>query len=104
MKQINSNSVTNTFGTYSFMSTLLIFLQIVMISKYIFSMLKEITKKTLTNTEQQDTIFAQNGCYILTTLNLVFVIIILNIIQLVLNFVNQNYINQEDFPPFSTKL
>ena len=76
MKQINSNSVTNTFGTYSFMSTLLIFLQIVMISKYIFSMLKEITKKTLTNTEQQDTIFAQNGCYILTTLNLVFVIIL----------------------------
>lgn len=76
MKQINSNNVTNTYGTYSLMSTLLIFLQIVMISKYIFSMLKEITKKTLTNTEEQDTMFAQNGCYILTTLNLLFVIIL----------------------------
>lgn len=69
--RINSNKVTDSYSSYSFMSTVLIVIQLILIVKYIYSDLDSSKDK-----DSKQIIFSKNLTYILSAINFVFVIIL----------------------------
>lgn len=72
-KRINSNKVTPDYHTYSFMSSILIIIQIVLISKYLFSYLSSGSDKDNNNIPFS---LSKNGSYILSIVNFIFLLMI----------------------------
>ena len=70
--RINSNRVSDSYHSYSFISTILIIIQLILIVKYIYKELYNNNK----NGEDKETIFAKNATYILSTINFVFIVIL----------------------------
>lgn len=72
--RINSNRVTDSYHSYSFISTILIIIQLILIVKYIYVDLEkqdiELSEKDLT------TVLSKNATYILSTINFVFIVIL----------------------------
>lgn len=67
--RINSDKVTRDYHTYSFMSSFLIIVQIILISKYLYHYLSE--SKDLSKAE-----LAKNITYILCVVNFIFILMI----------------------------
>tara|TARA_E500000178_G_C16963895_1_gene727403 strand:+ start:295 stop:1044 length:750 start_codon:yes stop_codon:yes gene_type:complete len=70
--RINSNRVSDSYHSYSFISTVLIIIQLILIVKYIY---KDLYKKT-EDKEDKESIFAKNATYILSAINFVFIVIL----------------------------
>lgn len=70
--RINSNRVADSYHSYSFISTVLIIIQLILIVKYIYKELDNNNK----NGEDKETIFAKNATYILSAINFVFIVIL----------------------------
>lgn len=70
--RINSNRVSDSYHSYSFISTVLIIIQLILIVKYIYKELDNNNK----NGEDKETIFAKNATYILSAINFVFIVIL----------------------------
>jgi len=70
--RINSNRVADSYHSYSFISTVLIIIQLILIVKYIYKELHNNNK----NGEDKETIFAKNATYILSAINFVFIVIL----------------------------
>jgi len=68
-KRINSNRVTDSYNTYSFISSILITIQIGLIFKYLYSYLNNSSNKS-------DNMLAKYATYIITTVNFIFILII----------------------------
>ena len=66
--RINTNKVTPDYHTYSFMSSILIIVQILLISKYLFSYLSQ--------TSDSSKEISKNATYILSLVNFIFVLMI----------------------------
>ena len=66
--RINTNKVTPDYHTYSFMSSILIIVQILLISKYLFSYLSA--------TDDSSREISKNATYILSLVNFIFVLMI----------------------------
>ena len=66
--RINTNKVTPDYHTYSFMSSILIIVQILLISKYLFSYLSDTTDSSRE--------ISKNATYILSLVNFIFVLMI----------------------------
>ena len=66
--RINTNKVTPDYHTYSFMSSILIIVQILLISKYLFSYLSATTDSSRE--------ISKNATYILSLVNFIFVLMI----------------------------
>jgi len=64
--RINTNKVTPDYHTYSFMSSILIIFQIILISKYLFSYLSDDGSREI----------SKNATYILSLVNFIFVLMI----------------------------
>lgn len=71
-KRINSNRVSDSYHNFSFISTVLIIIQLILIVKSIYQYINKKSKDGETN----EVILAKNAVYILSTINLVFVVII----------------------------
>jgi len=67
--RINSNKVTPDYHTYSFMSSILIIIQIVLITKYLFSYLSN-------NKNDIPTELSKNATYVLSVVNFIFLLMI----------------------------
>ena len=67
--RINSNKVTPDYHTYSFMSSILIIIQIVLITKYLFSYLSN-------NKDDVPTELSKNATYVLSVVNFIFLLMI----------------------------
>ena len=67
--RINTNKVTPDYHTYSFMSSILIIFQIILISKYLFSYLS-------TTDDKISREISKNATYILSLVNFIFVLMI----------------------------
>jgi hypothetical protein len=73
--RINSNKVTNSYYTYSFISTILIIIQLILIVKYIYEDLEGYKKKE-SNKNDISIVLSKSATFILSTINLVFVVIL----------------------------
>lgn len=74
-RRINSGSVSSTYNVYDTFSTILIILQIGLIIKYIYLLLKKITETNNVSTENKISII-KSLSLILVTVNFIFVLII----------------------------
>lgn len=70
--RINSNKVTPDYHTYTFMSSILIIIQIVLISKYLFSYLSS----NNVNKDDLPSALSKNATYVLSVVNFIFLLMI----------------------------
>jgi len=76
-KRINSNSVTNEYHTYTFMSSVLSIIQIGLVSTYMFFYLVSVDKKDGPTTKNDMKIeLSKNAVYILSLINIIFLLMI----------------------------
>jgi hypothetical protein len=76
-KRINSNTVTNEYHTYSFMSSLLIIIQIGLVTTYLFFYLTNTDKNSGGNALNNIKIeLSKNAVYILSIINFLFLMMI----------------------------
>lgn len=73
--RINSNRVTDSYHSYSFISTILIIIQLILIVKYIYVDLESINSGKPSE-ENPTTVLSKNATYILSTINFVFIVIL----------------------------
>ena len=76
-KRINSNKVSSSYSTYSFFSSLLVVIQIGIIIKYMFSILKAIqTKRNMIAEVKNEQSILKGLVLIISTVNTIFVLIL----------------------------
>tara|TARA_X000000368_G_scaffold418956_1_gene421063 strand:- start:8703 stop:9353 length:651 start_codon:yes stop_codon:yes gene_type:complete len=76
-KRINSNKVSSSYSTYSFFSSLLIIIQIGIIIKYMFSILKTIKNNRTTDPERnKEQAILKGASIIATSVNFIFILIL----------------------------
>ena len=73
--RINSNRVTDSYHSYSFISTILIIIQLILMVKYIYVDLESTNSHKLSE-ENLTTVLSKNATYILSTINFVFIVIL----------------------------
>tara|TARA_Y100000591_G_scaffold322061_1_gene337886 strand:- start:4116 stop:4769 length:654 start_codon:yes stop_codon:yes gene_type:complete len=74
--RINSNRVTNSYHSYSFISTILIIIQLILIVRYIYVDLDSTPEDKSTPSYLITAALSKNATYILSTINFVFVVIL----------------------------